>query len=460
MQTLYHDHYLGQIQTATTHLVLTSHLLSLNTHELQAVLAEKLATNPALELVEERRCPQCGRPLERLPCPYCQDMGETEIYEVDRSSAYTKDDDDWEPQDAAPIALSDYVWEQLAPALTLEEQPIARYMVERLDDAGYLREHPAEIALYLSRPLEQVRAVLHKLQQTEPVGVGARDPQECLLIQIQHMERVLDQWHPLAIDLVRDGWDALGQGDFPGAAEATGCTLEEVYDALAYLQEHTHPRPGDLFWNDTRHPGRANRARLREPDIVIRRHIDPITEVEKLVVELYAPSASWLRVNPLFRQMADGSEWSALAHQASLFIKCIAQRNQTMNRMLRHLVDRQRAFILHGDRHLEPMTRTQLAEEIGMHESTISRAVGQKTAALPNGRVVPLAMFFDRSLSVRDRIRELIEAENPKEPLSDSQVAAFLREQGIQIARRTVAKYRNRLGILPASLRHTHNHVA
>jgi RNA polymerase sigma-54 factor len=141
-----------------------------------------------------------------------------------------------------------------------------------------------------------------------------------------------------------------------------------------------------------------------------------------------------------------------------LFVKCLQQRNNTMRRMMQILVAHQREFILSGDRHLTPMTRARLAEEIGVHESTVSRAVANKGIALPDGRIIPLARFFDRSLSVRDRIKEIVRQE-PK-PLTDEQIASILERQGVNIARRTVAKYRAIEGILPARLRKSHGATA
>jgi RNA polymerase sigma-54 factor len=261
--------------------------------------------------------------------------------------------------------------------------------------------------------------------------------------------------------LVTHAWEALCRGDFDAAAEAVDCEVEDVYEALAFIKDNLYPRPADTHWSSPRHPERAP-DRMREPDIVIHKEDDP----ERLVVEMYAPSPTWLRVNPEYRQLArearaasngDGPpEWAVLADEAELFIKSLAQRNQTMRLIVNRLVEAQRTFILYGDRHLLPMTRAELAAEVGVHESTVSRAVSRKNVALPSGRVVPLSIFFDRSLSVRDQVKEIIENESANAPLSDSQIAALLRAQGVDVARRTVAKYRTTLGILPANLRHQH----
>jgi RNA polymerase sigma-54 factor len=146
------------------------------------------------------------------------------------------------------------------------------------------------------------------------------------------------------------------------------------------------------------------------------------------------------------------SEWSKHLERATLFVKCLQQRNNTMRRLMEMLVSEQRVFILEGDRHLKPMTRAQIAEQIKVHESTISRAVSHKSVELPDGRIIPLNRFFDRSLSIRDQMKEIVR--NESRPLTDEQIAKTLLEDGIKVARRTVAKYRSIEGILPARLRH------
>jgi len=140
-----------------------------------------------------------------------------------------------------------------------------------------------------------------------------------------------------------------------------------------------------------------------------------------------------------------------VVERATLITKCVQQRNHTMRRLMALIAAEQRDFILGGDGDLRPLTRARVAKALGVHESTISRAVAGKFAALPNGRIVPLARFFDRSLSVRDRVRCLVETET--RPMTDDEIAAALGDEGIRVARRTVAKYRNMLGILPANVR-------
>jgi RNA polymerase sigma-54 factor len=175
-------------------------------------------------------------------------------------------------------------------------------------------------------------------------------------------------------------------------------------------------------------------------------------------VEVISPYAGSLRVSPLFRQALtqaphEKSEaWQADIDEAVLLVKCLQQRDNTLVRLMQRLVMLQRRYILEGDASIVPLTRAQLASELEVHESTISRAVAGKAVQLPNKRIVPLSKWFDRSLNVRTALLSIIAQEG--QPLSDNEVADLLAEKGFTVARRTVAKYRTMEGILPARLRH------
>ncbi len=457
-------------QAATTHLVLTTNLLGLNVAELETRVTLELAENPALELETELRCPRCGRPLENgATCPDCLKReaadGHTMIIEVPRPlhshSIPDEPDEDWTASLARSVPLRDYLWEQLAPSLETEaEHVIGAYLIERLDEHGYLEESPKDVALYLHCPIEAVESVLERLWQVEPVGVGARDARQCLEIQLRHLAES-GEGHPLALDLVRLAWDRLIAGDMKGAAARLGVQVGDVIEATEFIADNLYPYPAAVYHDGYRHPT-GPVERFAEPDVIIKLRDDG-NGVKRLVVEMVTFSPYQLRIDDLYRQEADLAraraesegesppQWAEMVGRASFFIKCLYQRNQTLRVMMKQLVGVQRDFILKGDRYLKPMTRAELAKMVGVHESTISRAVAGKTVALPDGRIVPLAMFFDRSLSVRDRIRDIIEHE--ERPLTDGEIAVMLKAEGIKVARRTVAKYRNALGIPPASLR-------
>jgi RNA polymerase sigma-54 factor len=169
------------------------------------------------------------------------------------------------------------------------------------------------------------------------------------------------------------------------------------------------------------------------------------------------PISGTLRVNPLFKEAIHQApvdkveQWQTAFDQAALLVKCLQQRNHTIIRLMRRLSTLQRKFILKGDAYLQPITRASLAKELEVHESTISRAVSGKAVQLPNGHIIPMANFFDRSRHIRTALKEIIGQET--RPLSDTEIGELLAKQGFCIARRTVAKYRSMEGILPAHLR-------
>jgi RNA polymerase sigma-54 factor len=228
-----------------------------------------------------------------------------------------------------------------------------------------------------------------------------------------------------------------------------------VRDAAHFVSDNLNPFPGRSFWGDVRQPSSSVTQVYYKPDVIISQLGENLGS--GLVVEILFPVWGTLRVNPLYRQVIQqaGDEQKQAMREdmdrATLFVKCLQQRNHTMQRLLQRLVMVQKTFILKGEKHLRPLTRASLSKELGVHESTISRAVANKAVQLPNGRIIPLADFFDRSLSARIALKELINCE-PR-PLSDSELVHLMAERGFEVARRTVAKYRAMEGILPAGLR-------
>jgi RNA polymerase sigma-54 factor len=262
----------------------------------------------------------------------------------------------------------------------------------------------------------------------------------------------------LAHRLLHDHFEAVGKHDLPAIARQLRTTLNAVQLAVRFIQRNLTPYPALAYWGEGKLPTESG-AQFRQPDVTIS-HLnrDPSGP---LLVEVFAPLNGWLRVNPEFKAAVsecnteDQATWTQAVMEAALIAKCVQQRNHTMRRLMEIIATEQQAFIMGGDGDLRPLTRARVAQTLDVHESTISRAVAGKTAALPDGRVVPLAKFFDRSLSMRDRVRLLVEAES--KPLTDDQIAEALAGQGLQVARRTVAKYRKMLGILPANLRARRN---
>jgi len=340
--------------------------------------------------------------------------------------------------------------------LTEAERPIAAYILARLDDDGLLPEPAAEVASFTHARLADVRHVLDLIRRADPPGVGAESAQESLLIQIDCLaETTPPGVTALAHEIVLHYFPDLAKLDLGRMARGLGVSRAQVSEAVRFIQRNLTPFPARAFWGEGKQPAVESSAVLRHPDAAIT--LLDTAGGSPLVVEVFTPLAGWLRVNPEFKSaLAECSaeerdKWAPAVERATLITKCLQQRNHTMRRLMEVLAAQQRDFILGGDGDLRPFTRVRIAEMLGLHESTISRAVAGKCAALPDGRLVPLAKFFDRSLSVRDRVRHLISAET--RPLTDDANAAALERQGVHVARRTVAKYRNMLGILPASAR-------
>jgi RNA polymerase sigma-54 factor len=264
----------------------------------------------------------------------------------------------------------------------------------------------------------------------------------------------------LAENAIRAGIELLSPHHLPELAKHLNIPVAQAKEIVRFISDNLNPFPARAHWGDlpSSESSEERENTFHFPDIIISR----ISEAENtpLVVEIAMPFYGTLRVNPLFREAlqqapADKSElWQADLEQATLLVKCLQQRNHTIVRLMQRLVVIQRDFILYGDAYIKPITRADLAEELEVHESTMSRAVSDKAVQLPNRRIVPLSMFFDRSLHIRTALKQIIDQESNS--LSDSQIAVLLSDMGFPVARRTVAKYRSIEGILPAHLR---NHM-
>jgi RNA polymerase sigma-54 factor len=447
----------------TAHLAQTMSLLTLPNQELRDRILAELASNPALELVEERVCPTCRRRLANPgPCPACSRpstedgpivfLSARDSAAPPRSGGLEEAPLDREP--AAPESLGEHVLAQLAADLLPEDRRLAAYILASLDEDGFTQDPPAFIARATRSTLEQVDRVLRMIARADPPGLATEGPREALIAQLDLLGTD-DPRVELARRILKETFAELGRREFERIAERLGARPEAVRQAADFIRDNLNPYPARAFWGSGRQPAPADPNVYHNPDIQISHN--PNGGPGSLVVEVFAPLSGWLRVNPMFRQaMAQAGEghsdeWSQDLERASLFVKCLQQRNNTVRRLMEILVTGQAEFILKGDRHLRPLTRARVAEQIGVHESTVSRAVAHKSIALPDGRIIPLAKFFDRSLSVRDRVKEIVEHE--ARPLTDDEIVEMLDREGIQVARRTIAKYRAMEGILPARLR-------
>ena len=449
----------------TAHLAQTMTLLNQTIEELSQQIQQEL-TNPALELVEERRCPTCRRLLPPSgSCPVCSrpasmDSEEPVVFISPREDFYTGGSgsgEEWmpdEPISAAVDELPVYVLKQIALDLDDDDKKIAAYLLTHLDEDGFLTVELIEVARYFHVFPSEVQHLQKLIQHADPVGVGSFTPQEALLVQLEILGE--SQAVPaLATDIVSEFMDQLSHHQYGEIARALQVSQAKVQEAVHFIHENLNPFPGRSHWGDFRQPAPAAADVYYHPDIIVN-YLNDRPE-NPLVVEIIMPMGGYLRVNPMFRQATrevDGEVREGMKNdldRAALFVKCLQQRNHTMQRLLQRVVSIQHDYIVFGERYIKPLTRAQISQELGVHESTISRAVSNKTVQLPNKKIIPLASFFDRSLNVRTALRDIIARE--KRPMSDSQLARLLSQEGYDVARRTVAKYRAMEGILPAHLR-------
>ncbi len=465
-----HHHVLRPLTTA--HLAQTMTLLSLTAEELRQQIESELASNPALELVEERRCPTCHRLLPpRGSCPICscpqiESSEEPVVFISPREDFYPKGDREGVdvPDEGLSASVEDlptYVLRQIAPELDNEDRYLAAHLLTHLDEDGFITISLMEVARYCHASLSQVEEVQRIIQRADPIGVGSSTPQEALLVQLDVLSDSMPV-PPLARDIIQECMELLSRRLYPDIARQLEATISQVKQAVRFISENLNPFPGRSHWGDVHQAGSAQMQVYHQPDILIGfLNDDPSNP---LMVEIILPLSGTLRVNPLFRgavQQASEDKkeaWKSDMERASLFVKCLQQRNHTIQRLMQKVVMLQKNYIIHGEKYLQSITRARISEELEVHESTISRAVANKTVQLPNKKIVPLSSFFDRSLNVRSVLREIISQE--ERPLSDAELVDLLAGEGFNVARRTVAKYRSMEGILPAHLRTSYASVA
>ncbi len=493
-------------------------LLQLSTLELSQEVEQMLDDNPFLELASDE-APREDFGLTRADAPATADdevgsqVGTSESagegarddaelspagpddWEGDGSVDLAPDDGEWGGEaparngahdeadaDAAELArsqesLQDFLHRQaLALRLGAEDRAALRFLIESLNDDGYLEDSLESLAQGLAGDdLAQTEALVHHftvalrlLQSLEPTGVGARDLAECLRLQLlARQQEVVAAVPPerlaLALRLCEQPLDLLARRDTRRLAQLCSATEPRVREALALIAR-LEPKPGRRFADVTRNAivpdvlvlktgsGAQQRFRVQlNPDVMPRLRVH----------DFYA--------NALKGHKAGGRDASAHAalqqrlQEARWFIKNIQQRFDTILRVSRAIVERQKNFFVHGELAMRPLVLREIADELGLHESTISRVTTAKYMATPQG-TYELKYFFGSGLgtesggnasstAVRALIKQFVAAESPKKPLSDSQIAEMLKEQGIECARRTVAKYREALKIAPANLR-------
>jgi RNA polymerase sigma-54 factor len=449
-------------------LVAANYILELSSQELQQAIATELSDNPALELVEVPTCQTCGSELQGSICPFCiqrqkgaelpREDDPREYDDRDLQRSQLGEDEPFDPltRVASEQTLAERLLWDLGAVLPREDLTIAEYLVGSLDEKGYLSCSVEEAAYELEVEVAQVRAVLKVLQSLEPIGIGARNLRECLLIQLDFLEEQ-GLSHPNAREIVADYLIELGEHKFGKIGHELKLSPDEVAGVWEFVKSKLNPHPAHGF-SETNARDRDTRQMYILPDVLITRG------EHGLEVEVIESKRFMLRINPMYGRLSgelqrasNGLSTDERRHiqqyvgRAKLFISNINQRRQTLFNITRCLAGRQAEFLQKGVRHLKPLSRAAIAQELGVHESTVSRATAGKYVMTPDGEVIPFAHFFTPSLSIKDVIKEMIEKEG--QPLTDAQIGDRLREQGINIARRTVAKYRMQLDILPSMLR-------
>jgi len=354
----------------------------------------------------------------------------------------------------AATSLQEKLIEQMRDSeLPAEDYPVAEMIIGNIDDYGYLKASVDEMAGSTGLPPERIERALKVLQSFDPPGVAARDLRECLMLQLERNRET----HTLEYAIVRDHMEALGRRRIPEIARGTGQDVEAVQEAIARIGR-LEPRPGRAYLPDN--------DQFVVPEVIVTRSGDDF------VVSINNEHIPHLRISNTYKDLMSGGQQDAEVRNyirekiraGKFLIKSLHQRQQTILNIGREIVRRQREFMDKGVAHLKPMTMVQVAEVVGVHETTVSRAVSGKYMDTPQG-LFEMKFFFTAGIntsageatmsntSVKDLIAEIFKQEDPRKPLSDQEVVKLLDAKGIHIARRTVAKYRTELNILPSNLR-------
>lgn len=353
----------------------------------------------------------------------------------------------------AGTSLQENLLEQVRLSeLDENQRQVAEMIIGNIDDYGYLQASVDELAFSTNIPAERINEVLKVIQSFHPPGVAARDLRECLLLQLERA----DKKDTLEYRIVRDYMEALSKRRLPEIARGLGVPVQDVQEAVERIG-HLEPRPGRDFLPDNH--------QYILPEIFVQKVGDDF------VVTTNNEQIPHLRISNTYKDLMSQADSSAEVREyirdkiraGKFLIKSLHQRQQTILNIAKEIVHRQREFMEHGVSRLKPLTMVQVAEVVGVHETTVSRAVSGKYMQTPQG-IFEMKYFFTSGIktasgvgmsntSVKDMIAEMIEKEDPTKPLSDEEIVKMLAQKGIVIARRTIAKYRSELNILPSHLR-------
>lgn len=468
---------LGQQLTMTPQLQQAIRLLQLSALELQTEIQTVLESNIMLEQVEEAETastetstePESGaedvapEPSETLPEELPVDSSWDDVYDTyNGSTSYSRGEDDdfaFEQQMATRESLHDYLdWQLRLTPFSDRDRLIAEAVVDAVDDTGYLSLSLDELHQGLPAELDiefdEVEAVLHRIQRFDPPGIAAREPGECLCLQLAQLPEETPGLE-LARTLLERHLELLAARDYNTLMRRLKVDRETLHRAITLIQG-LNPRPGTALSGNT--------AEYIVPDVFVFKHND------RWRVELNPDNTPRLRINSHYSQLirradnsADNTSMRNHLQEARWFLKSLQNRNETLLRVATSIVEQQRGFLEHGEEAMKPLVLRDVAEALEMHESTISRVTSQKYMHTPRG-IFEFKYFFSSHVSTNDggecsavairaMIKKLISEENTRKPLSDSKIAQLLSAEGIKVARRTVAKYRELMSIPSSSER-------
>jgi len=466
---------LGQTLTMTPQLQQAIRLLQLSTLELQLEVQQALENNPMLELADDAPGDERSDGELEAAETTSTDNNDAEALDLDLAG----NDDAWDdgyqeggsrggdPDERDPFenqpdsdgGLRDHLlWQLHLSPLSEVDRRIGAALIDSINADGYLETTLESLQETLGGAdlveIDEIEAVLHWIQQCDPLGVGARDLRECLLLQLRALAPKVDG-RALALQVIDTGMDKLARRDYRGLQRDFGVEEQQLSTALDLIRG-LNPRPGGHI---------SERApEYVTPDVYVRR------DTGGWRVDLNPEIAPRIRINSLYagmvRRVSDARDSAFMRNQlqeACWFLKSLHSRNDTLLRVARAIVERQIGFLEKGDVAMQPLILRDIAETLGMHESTISRVTTQKYMHTPRG-VYEFKYFFSSHVgtssggecsatAIRAMIRQLISEEPPNRPMSDSRLAKVLSERGINVARRTVAKYREAMNLPPSSER-------
>ena len=465
---------LSQQLAMTPQLQQAIRLLQLSTLELQQELQQALESNPLLEQIDtheeiDTRETQDSETLDTADALEQKEMPEELPLDASWDTIYTAgtpsgtsgdyiDDELPVYQGETTQTLQDYLmWQVELTPFSDPDRAIATSIVDAVDDTGYLTVPLEDILESIGDEeidIDEVEAVLKRIQRFDPVGVAAKDLRDCLLIQLSQFDKTTP-WLEEARLIISDHLDLLANHDFRTLMRVTRLKEDVLKEAVNLIQS-LDPRPGQSI--------QTGEPEYVIPDVLVRKHNGHWT------VELNSDSIPRLQINQHYASMCnnarnDGDSQFIRSNlqDAKWLIKSLESRNDTLLRVSRCIVEQQQAFFEQGEEYMKPMVLADIAQAVEMHESTISRVTTQKYLHSPRG-IFELKYFFSShvntegggeasSTAIRALVKKLIAAENPAKPLSDSKLTSLLSEQGIMVARRTVAKYRESLSIPPSNQR-------